>query len=55
MGYSPEGCKESDTTEQLTFHFAALILASDSSRSCGSFPVTVTALGACMHVCVWAC
>ena len=24
MGYSPYGCKESDTTERLQFHFYAL-------------------------------
>ena len=25
MGYSPRGCKESDTTERLHFHFQCLL------------------------------
>ena len=33
-GYSPWGCKESDTTEQLTFHY--IICISSTSRMCPS-------------------
>ena len=25
MGHSPWGCKESDTTEQLTFHYSCVV------------------------------
>ena len=40
MGYSPRGCKESDTTERLHFHFHSMGKARDLLKKFGGIKGT---------------